>query len=214
MSPRARQDNESGFSLLEALVATTLVALLAAVLFGSVTIGVRVMDSGTRHADMANQITIAQNFLRNHLAQAHAGRITASGTLLAPTFDGRSDALAFVELAPEHPPIGLKRMTVRTERTGDGLRLVASWSAVQRGATTKPIHESVLLQKLASVEFAYFGTDDPARTPAWRAEWQGRAALPSLVRLRVGFAKDRPPQDFIVALRLAQGQPLPATVNG
>jgi general secretion pathway protein J len=178
--------NDAGFTLLEALVATTLTAMLAAVLFGSVSIGVRVMDSGTKRADAATQIALAQNFLRNHLAQAQ------------PVFEGRSDGIAFLERAPELPPIGLKRMSVRAERTRDGLRLVADWAAPKAA-----VHQSLLLERLASIEFAYFGSDEPARAPTWRSEWRSSTAVPTLVRLRVGFGADRAPQEFIVALRLA-----------
>jgi len=172
--------NDSGFTLLEALVATTLTAMLAAVLFGSVSIGARVMDTSVKQTDAATQVAMVQNFLRNHLAQAQ------------PVFEGRRDSLAFRERMPELASAGLKHMSVRAERTRDGLRLIA----------TAPNHQSLLLERLSSIEFAYFGTEQPARAPSWRSEWHSQTTLPTLVRLRVGFGTDRTPQEFVVALKL------------
>jgi hypothetical protein len=174
-----RQD--AGFTLLEALIATTLTAMLAAVLFGSVSLGVRVMDAGTKRTDAATQAALIQNFLRSHLAQAEL------------TLDGGNNGLMFLERIPELAPMGLTQMTVRAERARDGLRLIAE----------APKHRSLLLERLESVEFAYFGSEDENRTPAWHREWRNRTALPKLVRLRVGFGAERAPQDFIVALKLA-----------
>jgi len=171
---------DAGFTLLEALVATTLTAMLAAVLFGSVSIGARVMDSGVKRTDAATQLVVIQNFLRNHLAQA------------LPAFEGRRDGLAFQERLRELPAPGAKQMSVHVERARDGLQLVAITAT----------HKSLLLERLSSIEFAYFGSDDPKRAPSWRQEWRSPTFLPALVRLRVGFGANQTPQEFVVALKL------------
>lgn len=203
---------EAGFSLIEAVVGATLMALLAMLLFSGLGLGSRVMDSGSRRAERSAQLSVAYNFLRNHLAQARgdggAAREGGGAGHGAPVFDGRPDGAEFVGPAPTHLSLpGYQRVTLAVERGRTGARLVARWRPVQAAGFEAPAavetRESVLLEDLAGAEFAYFGAAHPSSAPAWHDEWRAPARLPSLVRIRIAFGGGRPPQDLVVALRLA-----------
>lgn len=191
--------SDAGFSLLEALVAASLTAMLGLLLFGGVNLGVRVMDRSAVKSEQAAEIAVATSFLQRHLARAQpAGPGAGTGE---SAFAGDAHGLTFVEIAATPGFAGPARLRLRTEQGTGGLQLVATWEPL-RGGDGVPPHRSVLLEKLASVEFAYFGGGEDG-SPDWSPSWQGPAALPSLVRMRVRLHNRQTPLETLVALRLA-----------
>ena len=179
--------NDDGFSLIEVVVAASLLALLSTLLFGGIDMSHRAMDAGLRRTDLAGQIAVLDTFLQSHLAQANRS-----------PFVGGSNGLDFEEVSPDWlatSPTGHIALRSARAENNDGWKLVAQW----QGADERP-HQSLILDRLAGVEFAYFG-GPPGDTPTWRSDWPGPAA-PSLVRLRFTAAADRPAEEMIVALRL------------
>jgi prepilin-type N-terminal cleavage/methylation domain-containing protein len=184
-------NNDQGFSLVEVVVAAAMLALLSTLLFGAISMSGRAMDAGLRRTDLAGELAVLDSFLQSHLAQANATPFTGTGT-----------GLDFTELSPDWlttSPMG--HIAIRAQRGNDGWRLLALW----QGADAQP-HESLILERLFGVEFAYFGSAGAGDAPAWRRDWPGPAA-PALVKLRLTPAADRPAEEMIVALRLvSQGE--------
>ena len=67
--------NERGFTLLELTIALTLLALLSAVLFGSLRLAGRSTDSGEAKVEAAASMRLAQDFLRSNLEAQHPLRM-------------------------------------------------------------------------------------------------------------------------------------------
>jgi hypothetical protein len=127
-------------------------------------------------------------FFQNHLALANRA-----------AFVGGANGLDFEESSPEWltaSPVGHIALRATRAKDSDGWQLVALW----KGAGQRP-HESLILDHIAGAEFSYFG-GAAGDAPRWRSDWPGPAA-PSLVRLRFTPATDRPVEEMIVALRLA-----------
>jgi hypothetical protein len=61
----------------------------------------------------------------------------------------------------------------------------------------------VLLDRLKSVQFSFFGAPAANRSPEWLDRWQERSALPLLVRARVVLDDGWRAPDLVIALRLA-----------
>src|SRR5215469_8559933 len=93
-----------------------------------------------------------------------------------------------------------------TEGSGAARRMIVEWQPIPRGglpeeaATLQP---SVLLQKVASVEFAYFGVAEANHPPEWQDHWSDRTDLPQMIRLRITLADGWQGPDLIVAPRTA-----------
>ena len=93
-----------GFTLLELLVAITLLGVLMAALFGALRLGARVWETGEARLDDSARVQVVQDFLRRRLGQTMPlTEVTddphAAGELL---FAGEPDRLRFVGLLPEH----------------------------------------------------------------------------------------------------------------
>ena len=66
---------ERGFTLLELTIALTLLALLSAVLFGSLRLAGRSTDGGQAKVEAAASMRLAQDFLRTNLEAQHPLRM-------------------------------------------------------------------------------------------------------------------------------------------
>ena len=196
---------ERGFTLIEILVAVTLLGLLMAALFGGVRLGVRAWEtSGTRLDDRA-RLAAVQDFLRDRLTEAYEAGDQATGEVVEPGFVGEPDRLSFVTLMPEHMGAGFHHMVLALNAAADGPDLAVTWWPSEPGAGTAAanaplpnatseeaatardaVHSRVLLAHVAELHFAYFGEVQRKQPPVWSETWH-QPLPPLLVRVRLRF---------------------------
>lgn len=167
----------AGFTLLETLVALSLVALLIGAVLQSMRWVTVISSFGNRAAHVA-AIEAGANALTDLLAAA------VLTTQSAPPFVGDERGFAFdmvsdgVVTAPGHV-----RVTVRTRPAGQGrVDLAASFvpaSADGSSATT------ALLENLMSARVQYLGQDDAGNPKSWRDSWTNPNVLPALLLLEI-----------------------------
>ena len=190
-----RHARERGFTLLELLVAITLLGVLMAALFGALRLGTRVWETGEARLDASAQIQVVQDFLCQQLSQTaplaeFTGNSQGSETMM---FDGAREGLRFVSLLPEHLGAGtnLMELALREPRRGgrptDLVIRIRPLDLLDDRQTDSDTEERVLIENIASLELAYFGSERPDAKPTWWQEWKGQPYLPQLVRMRVDF---------------------------
>ncbi len=206
---------QRGFTLLEILIAMTLLGLLMAMLFGGLRLGTRAWEaSDVRSADLA-RLEAVQGFIRRSLTGAYPLLRTGDDdTKRRIAFTGGAQAVAFTALMPAHFGVGgFYTITLTVEDGVDGARLVFRRQLYRSGdeeapppapAGTDEEKEKILLDGISKAEFSYFGIADKEETPSWRDEWQDPKSLPDLVRLSVTFADSdkRPWPDLVIAPRI------------
>jgi general secretion pathway protein J len=177
----------SGFTLLETLVALIVLGLLVAGLTRGVSTGLALWQAQSHRIGEAADLDAAERTLRNLLTgiPTNPGGDAAPG---AVAFDGSVSRLHFVG----DLPTGLGA----TQRANIDLelkdrRLVLSWTPhrheISVAPPPKPL-ETELIGGVGRVELAYWGAPAPDRPAAWQAQWQG-PDLPGLIRVRVVFAR-------------------------
>ena len=179
----------TGFTLVEILVAITLLGLLMAALFGGVQLGVRAWEASEVRLDDSSRLATVQGFLRERLAQAYLPEQQAAEDEARPAFTGEPDRLSFVTLMPEHLGGGFQRMVLGVVAAGESSDLAVSWWPAELGdAAVDPeaLHRRALLAQVAELRLSYFGALARNQAPAWHEVWQ-QPALPQLVRVQLRF---------------------------
>jgi len=210
MTPRrSRRASQRGFTLLETLVAMTLLALMLAVLSGSVRLAGQSRDAAAAKIDSIDNMRIAQDFLRQTLAQAHPKRwLKVVGRPFV--FRGERDELSMAAPLTARVGVGglfLVRLSLVDAGKGKTKNLVMARVFPEPDAQEMPDFSSaettVLAEGLSEIEFAYLGREDEASDPTWRDDWKEGARMPEAVRMRIKPAVGEAWPELVVPLRVA-----------
>lgn len=194
---------QTGFTLLELVVAITLMGLVLVVLYSGLRLGLNGWDSGEARAEATNRVRLTAEFLRRQLAQSMTVYWTNDKQDETVVFAGQADRIEFV--APMLAQLGqggLYRVRIEAGDGGLWIRWRPYWPTDPNAGEER---ETVLLDGVSSVEWAYFGAerdDDPH--PQWRSNWASPVRRPLLVRLNLTL-QGQPWPDLVVAL--SEGPP-------
>ena len=188
--------NQRGFTLLELLIAMTLLGLLMLGLFGGLRLGARVWEAGEAQSADRTRIEAVQRFIRTYLSQARplAAADRTGDDLVA--FVGRERELDFAAALPSHLSIGgFAHVSLALADGDDGSALVVRRMPLRRRedgrAELFDIDQAeppaVLLDGVESVAFDYYGLRDRREDPEWTDRWDDQTRLPLLVRMRILF---------------------------
>lgn len=198
---------QRGFTLLELLIAMTLMGLVLGLLYGGLRLGARSWDAGEQRAERINEMQAVHDFIRRQIRQSlEVFRNTRQGRVLA--FQGESRRLLIV--APMFEYLGQGGLyyiefDVLQDVDGDVLRM--RWHPFQPGAPDgsendidiQDAEETILLSDVTGVEWAYFGIDSVGEEPEWFDEWDNPLQSPSLIRLSLTIREAAWP-DLVVRL--------------
>lgn len=202
----------NGFTLIEVLISLAIFAMILILISGGVRFGLRTWETGTDRLDSMSQVGTVQHLLRRELAVAALPRRERRNQLEREPamFLGTNTSIRFVGTLPIHEQTGrYYTLNVETYPSGDHQALVLSWRPFgsDRTSVTEEgqAEATVLLDRVGTVEFAFFGGSDGGRPPGWLSEWIDPRTLPQLVRMRVSFppGDERRWPDLIVAPRLS-----------
>ena len=206
--PRRRRSAQRGFTLLETIVALTLLGLMLAVLTGSIRFAGQSRDAAASRIDGVDNMRIAQDFLRQTLAQAHPKR-WLKGIGRPFVFRGERDELSMAAPLTARVGVGglfLLNFALVDAGQGKGKNLVMARTFPEPDAQEMPDFSSadttVLAENLAELEFAYLGRDDDASDPTWRDDWRVSTRMPEAVRVRIRPAHGAAWPELVVPLRV------------
>lgn len=190
---------DAGFTLLELLVAMTLMALLSLVLFGGFRFGTRAWDRAETSTANSNEIRRAQGAIADELSRAYPEMDVSDPLNPHIVFSGEAGAVTF--LGPDRMRDGAMAITTLSKQ-GDTLALTATPELARdpRGQTVT----RKLLGHVKGFELSYFGATAPNDPPRWLSRWHDRSRLPQLIRVRAVLDHARPGwTEMIVVPRIA-----------
>lgn len=204
MSLNTGRAKGSGFTLLELLIAITLLGFILALLFGGMQLGARSWDAGELRSGHTAHLALVQGFLRRELNQAYPYRWKKKvDTELA--FAGESNRLRFVApIAARLGPGGLYLLSIELAASDDGGQLIMKRVIPEhdtgdfKALDDAEAEKDVLADKVESVTFAYFGAETKEAEPQWLDKWDNPKVLPYLIRIRVKFSNGREWPDLVV----------------
>ncbi|WP_140719825.1 type II secretion system protein J [Pseudomonas sp. Hp2] len=194
----------AGFTLLEVLLATALLAGGLALAFATLRSAGAVGQRGEAIARQSERIRAVEGFLRQRLASAlpvmmERERETGQAVL----FVGEPQSMRFVADVPDYLGRGGPyRHALKVEGQAPAQRLQLELAMVQAGKVVEeaPVSPEQLADALEEVRFGYRGIDpENGKLGDWQDRWQWHDRLPVLVRIDVRSAQGRWPT-LLVAL--------------
>jgi general secretion pathway protein J len=201
----SKRRSEAGFTLVELLIAVTLLSLLSVALLVALRVGIRAERAGSVRLEAEEGTALALSYIRAQLGDTRAALEADNTGRSVVVFDGAADHVAFVAPLPARVNLpGLHLIEIMAVRAALGPELVIR-ARPYRPPNILPadIPEKRLIPGLGAVEFAYFGATNSNEPPSWHDEWQDMVGLPALVRLRVSDPRGEAAPDLVVALHSA-----------
>jgi general secretion pathway protein J len=200
----------AGFTLLELIVALVLFALMASVMFGSLSMASRSWDGGEAKVEQVSTMRQAQEFLREQLSAEFPLRLKKV-VEMPLLFAGERDEIRYAAaLPPRVAEGGLYYFRLAIVRAGEKSQLVLERTIPDPAALREPefrdAERSVLADGIAELRLHYYGRDADsidAANPTWRDRWDDTQRLPLLVRIEVKPEKGLPWPALIVEPRRA-----------
>ncbi|MBY4596655.1 prepilin-type N-terminal cleavage/methylation domain-containing protein [bacterium BD-1] len=203
-----------GFSLVEVMMATVLLAAGLALAFTALRNTTRATGAAEAESRRAEQLRAAQGFLRRQLEGALAMPVETprAGEELV-VFQAETDLLRFVAPMPGYLSRGGPYVqTFRIRRGAGGLRIEFEHQLLTpEGPVDSEREPEVLLDGLAEAAFSVRSLDDRGEPTDWQGQWDQPGQVPRLVRLQARFAEPRARwPELVVAPRLGQSPVAPA----
>jgi general secretion pathway protein J len=181
---------QGGFTLLELLIALTLLGLIMVMLYGGLHLATRGAAIGERRAEASEQVRLIESFLRREVSQVYPLVWKSKGKQRV-AFKGGSEALHFAAILPAHRGEGgLYLVSIEAADSYPAHRLIFSYRLARpeiQDFETKEVPDErvVLVENLENAEFAYYGKREKEEEARWHSRWGDRKNLPRLVRLRL-----------------------------
>jgi len=183
-----------GFTLVELLLALTLMGMLLALAYGGLRAATRATDRGQNILEDSSRIRMAHQFVHRQLNQILPLVFEQSedGSERS-VFQGTADRIRFVAPMPGYLGFGGPQVQeLAIVRGEDHLELVLSHALLQ-GFEEGLLYERppvLLLEDIESASFSFLGFDEEGELTGWSSSWDNPGVLPESVALDIEFIDD------------------------
>jgi general secretion pathway protein J len=205
-----------GFTLIEMILAITLLAMIMTMVYASLNIGIRAWDAGEARVTTASNWRTVEHFMRRELGQIFPTRWRNSRSA-SIAFEGTKTSLRYVTTLNLDASIqngaagGLQWGTLALGNDGNLMLNRQAFDSIATNfdeLTTSTVSGATppvrLMENVTAFELSYFGSDNDIADPTWRDEWLDSTRLPRLIRLTVETSRGRDVPPLIIAPRLGE----------
>jgi len=203
---------QHGFTLIEVLLATTLLGIMMLLLTGSLRIGADSWEAGEERMAKASRLFIVESFLRRHIASLVPVSGVNSNGEMEPSFRGTAGSLTYVAPLPDQlEGGGLYRFDLYLKDQDETKELRVSIVPYQSSpdaqkSQPKPIDDIAIVEQVKNLQFAYYGPimengvlpPPGGQTGKWVNEWR-EYQLPTLIRIDIEREGETPWPSLVIA---------------
>lgn len=182
-----------GFTLIEILIAMTLLSIMVMLLFASLKICADSWEKGEAKINQVNKMAVVYNFFQRHLAVAKPLWNDLNPNERSFAFQGKEQALQFVSAFPASAKrAGLQLFTLTLEQKDGQASIKVKIVPFFPVAKDKQWREEevILMDRIAQFNLSYFGSEDGASDPVWLTEWLDKDHQPDLVKINMSIVND------------------------
>lgn len=207
--PRAlARQCQAGMTLLEVLIALTLLGFLVVVLNGGLAMGGRAWDRLGAGSDAASAQATGLEALRSLLEHITPVGGTGPDGEREVSFSGTGREIRFASgQGPLSPVPGVRFYRLSFDQDADRILLETGDQPLfgPQGARSRTaVLDDVAALSLAYAPMAAIGDGRGPTQDTWREEWPDRGRLPALIRIDIEYKKGaRGPDRLVVAPRIA-----------
>lgn len=184
-----RATHHQGFTLIEVLIAMTLLSIMVVLLFSSLKICADSWEKGESKITEVNEVAVVYGFFQHHLAVAKPlwdDFSTPETRTFA--FQGQARSLQFVSTFPASAGrSGMQLFTMEFIEEGDEryikITLTPFFPSAEGEEWKK--EEVTLIKHVSEFSLAYFDIADGTNEGAWVEDWLERENLPRLVKIDI-----------------------------
>ncbi|QWF69917.1 prepilin-type N-terminal cleavage/methylation domain-containing protein [Methylomonas paludis] len=217
---------KNGFTLIEMLIAMTLLSVMVVLLFGSLRIAAESWNVGEAKTVAVNKKSVVYQFFKQRLStikplllQTDASQDNGDQAQ-QPVFIGMINRLRFVAALPASSARkGLQIFDI-TAYGGDNIESEARGLSLQVALTPYMASEVIktekveLLNHISRLSFAYYGNGDPTNAGDWQDEWLSTDHLPELIKIHIQLDDDSFWPDMVFPVRINAQQQISEPSNG
>lgn len=202
---RAMIRSQRGLTLLEVVIATTILALIVVILGAALRISYNTIQTGSRHMDRIHRARVITDQLAQELRSAYRFPPRQGAPEEVIAFHGEPDRFSFVTTASMHTQglihSGLKEVTFGLEDdSATGRRGLVMWEdVIPHGELFEEGkgHRIVLDTAVVALRYRYFGSPaqegETPRPERWEERWES-ARPPKAVEVRLTLHDPHEPQ--------------------
>ncbi|MDA8340494.1 MAG: type II secretion system protein [Nitrospiraceae bacterium] len=167
---------ERGFTLLELLIAMTILSLIAVILGVSVRLGIRTWERGKTDADNSRKIRYFVARLGQQIKSAYSYQIEVNGERVV-AFQGRSDSIFFATSSVKASEGGLKWISYFIR---DGNLIMREGVLPDKRIMERISKEGhVFDMETSGLKFQYFSSKEKG----WKESWDSKTDLPVAIKI-------------------------------
>jgi general secretion pathway protein J len=185
----------AGFTLVELLLAITLMSILLALTYTGLRAATRSSQRGELLLAAGGELRASHQFIRRQLNQMLPLSFaeTDDAEALRIVFEGDARHIQYVAPMPGYLGAGGPQVQLVEVVNGDDGELVVQFShALLQGFTEDRLQDRdpvILLEGVSSAGFEFLGMDDEGELTGWSTSWDQVDILPVAVRLDVEFSE-------------------------
>ena len=202
---------QAGFTLIEMVVAMTILVTMIALLYSGLTFALRSWDASELNGRLTMDRRIGENFLQREIGELFPMR-WKNPTVVRFAFEGDSKHMRFVSARPAGIALGglsLVSLDVEADPKDPRVRHLVMRRAMpdEEAKDFGPLEKaepSILIANVDEVSYAYFGAENDFAEPKWYDDWKFLGRVPQMVRVRVKTADGSVIPDMVVRVMLGE----------